>query len=99
MVDALYGWRAFRTLNVIDQGALGIEVATSTLARRVIRVLEQLIEMHGKPSANRVDHGSELTSSAFTEWCEQQRIELLFIQPWEGGSERLHRALQSHVSR
>jgi putative transposase len=84
MADALYGWRPFRTLNVIDEGnreALGIEIATSIPARRVIRVLEQLIEMHGKPSAIRVDNGSELTLSAFTEWCEQRRIELLFIQP------------------
>ena len=31
--------------------------------------------------AERVDNGSELTSSAFTEWCEAQGIELLFIQP------------------
>ena len=61
--------------------ALGIEVATSIPARRVIRVMEQLIEMHGKPSALRVDNGSELTSSAFTEWCEAQGIELHFIEP------------------
>jgi putative transposase len=84
MADALYGWRPFRTLNVIDEGnreALGIEVATSIPAQRVIRVMEQLIELHGKPSALRVDNGSELTSSAFTEWCEAQGIELLFIQP------------------
>jgi putative transposase len=84
MADSLYGWRPFRTLNVIDEGnreALGIEVATSIPARRVIRVMEQLIEMHGKPSALRLDNGSELTSSAFTEWCETQGIELLFIEP------------------
>ena len=84
MADTLYGWRAFRTLNVIDEGnreALGIEVATSIPAQRMIRVLEQLIEIYGKPSALRVDNGSELTSSAFTEWCEAQSIELRFIQP------------------
>lgn len=43
--------------------------------------MEQLIEMHGKPRALRVDNGSELTSSAFTEWCEAQGIELRFIEP------------------
>ena len=43
--------------------------------------MEQLIEMHRKPSALRVDNGSELTSSAFTEWCEAQGIELMFIEP------------------
>jgi putative transposase len=84
MADALYGWRPFRTFNVIDEGnreVLGIEVATSIPARRVIRVMEQLIELHGKPAALRLDNGSELTSSAFTEWCEKQGIRLLFIQP------------------
>ena len=82
MADALYSWRPFRTLNVIDEGnreALGIEVATSISTRRVIRVLEQLIEMHGKPKAIRLDNGRELTSGAFPEWCELG-IELRFIQ-------------------
>jgi transposase InsO family protein len=43
MADALYGGRAFRTLNVIDEGnreVLGIEIATSIPARRVVRVIE-----------------------------------------------------------
>jgi len=26
-------------------------------------------------------YGSELTSTVFTEWCQERRIELLFIQP------------------
>ena len=85
LADALYGWRPFRTLNVIDEGnreALGIEVATTSIpARRVIRVMEQLIELYGEPRAIRLDNGRELTSSAFTEWCEAQRIALPFIQP------------------
>ena len=84
MSDVLYGRRWFRTFNVIDEAnceALGIEVATSIPSARVIRVMEQLIEMYGKPKALRLDNGSELTSIAFTEWCEQQKIELHFIQP------------------
>jgi putative transposase len=42
---ALYGGRAFRTLNVIDEGnreGLGIEVATSIPRLRVIRVEEHI---------------------------------------------------------
>lgn len=84
MADALYGGRPFRTLNVIDEGnreVLGIEIATSIPARRVIRVMEQLIEINGRPRALRLDNGSELTSTAFTEWCAEQHIELRFIQP------------------
>ena len=56
MHDALYGGRAIRTLNVMDEadrGALGIDVAVSIPASRVIRFVEQLIEIHGKPCAIR----------------------------------------------
>jgi putative transposase len=84
MADALYGWCPFRTLNVIDEGnreALDIEVATSIPAQRVIRVMQRLIDWYGKPKALRLDNGSELTSSAFTEWCAEENIELRFIQP------------------
>jgi len=84
MADALYGGRAFRTLNVIDEGnreVLGIEVATSIPSLRVIRVMVQLIEIHGQPRALRLDNGSEFTASTFTEWCQRQHIELRFIQP------------------
>lgn len=84
MADALYSGRWFRTLNVIDEGnreVLGIEVATSIPSLRVIRVMEQLLELYGKPKALRLDNGSELRSIAFTEWCEAKGIELRFIQP------------------
>jgi len=69
MADALYGGRWFRTLNVIDEGnrqALGIEVATSIPSARVIRVLDQLIEMHGKPKALRADNVLRTKSTPFT---------------------------------
>ena len=84
MADTLYGRRQFRTFNVIDEGnreVLGIEIATSIPSLRVIRVMEQLIEVYGRPQALRLDNGSELTSIAFTEWCRLQGIELRFIQP------------------
>lgn len=83
MADALYGGRAFRTLNLIDEGnrqVLGIEVAHSIPSLRVIRVMEQLIELHGKPGALRLDNGPELTAIAFTEWCTSRGIEARFIQ-------------------
>src|SRR5439155_6767968 len=78
------GGRAFRTLNLIDEGnrqVLGIEIAHSIPSLRVIRVMEQLIELHGKPRALRLDNGPELTSVAFTEWCASRSVEARFIQP------------------
>ncbi len=70
MTDALYGGRKFRTLNVLDEGnreALTIDVAISIPSARVLRVMEELIEIHGKLSALGVDNGPELTSEAFVE--------------------------------
>jgi putative transposase len=52
MFDSVYSGPPFRTLNVLDEanrGALRIEIATSIPALRVIRFLEQLVEVHGKP--------------------------------------------------
>lgn len=84
MRDTLYSGRVFRTLNVIDEanrGALGIDIAVSIPAARVIVFLEQMIDLHGRPSAIRCDNGPELTSQAFVDWCKQRGIELRFIQP------------------
>jgi len=84
MHDALYGGRRFRTFNVLDEAnreGLGIEVGVSIPAARVVRVLEQLITLHGRPHAFRLDNGPEFTAQVFTAWCEEQGIELRYIQP------------------
>jgi putative transposase len=104
MHDALYGGRRVRTLNVIDEanrGALGIDVATSIPASRVIRFVGQLIEIHGKPSAIRCDNGPELTSQTFTEWCQERGIDIRFIQPGKPDQnayiERFNRSYREEV--
>jgi putative transposase len=82
--DTLYDGRRFRTLNVLDDGnrqALGIEVASSIPSARAVRVMDQLIELHGKPEALRLDNGSELTSHAFPDWARERGIALRFIKP------------------
>lgn len=84
MSDTLYDGRRLRTLNVIDEanrGGLGIEVATSIPTQRVIRVLDQLIQLHGCPQAIRCDNGPEFTSQALAQWCGRRGIEIRFIQP------------------
>ncbi len=84
MHDMLYGGRRFRTLNVLDEAnreALGIEVGTSIPASRVVRVLDQLVAMHGYPAAIRLDNGPELTAGTFTDWCESHDVEPRYIQP------------------
>lgn len=84
MRDTMYDGRPFRTLNVIDEGnreALRIECGTSIPSGRLVRVLEQLVDVYGKPQAIRLDNGPEMTSQAFTDWAEQHGVKLLFIQP------------------
>lgn len=104
MHDRLYGGRPFRTLNVIDEAnreGLAIEVGTSIPASRVVRVLEQLVEMHGKPAAIRCDNGPELTSQHFADWCAEQKIEVRYIQPGKPDQnayvERFNRSYRQEV--
>jgi len=91
MRDTLYDGRPFRTLNVIDEGnreALRIECGTSIPSARLVRTMNQLIEVYGAPQAIRMDNGPEMTSDTFTERAKEKGITLLFIQlslirtPW-----------------
>jgi putative transposase len=75
MRDTLYDGRPYRTLNVIDEGnreALRIECGTSIPSARLVRAMNQLIEVYGKPQAIRMDNGPEMTSEAFIEWAKGQ---------------------------
>ena len=84
MRDTMYDGRPFRTLNVIDEGnreALRIECGTSIPSGRLVRVMNQLVEVYGKPQAIRLDNGPEMTSDGFTDWAKEQGVQLLFIQP------------------
>ena len=70
------GW-PFITLNVIDEGnreALPIECGTSIPSARLLRTMNQLIEVFGIPEAIRMDNGPEMTSQTFIEWAEEMGI-------------------------
>ncbi len=84
MQDRLINGRKFRTFNVIDdfnREVLAIEIDISLPSRRIIRILEQIIEMRGKPRRIRMDNGPEFIAAIFELWCKQNQIELLYIQP------------------
>lgn len=62
MSDSLVDGKRFWLLNIIDdynRESLWIELDTSLPSLRVIRVLERLLEMCGKPQRIRVDNGPE----------------------------------------
>jgi len=104
MRDTLYDGRPFRTLNVIDEGnreALRIECGTSIPSARLVRAMNQLIEVYGAPEAVRMDNGPEMTSETFTEWAKEKGIALLFIQPGKPNQnafvERFNRSFRDEV--
>jgi putative transposase len=60
---------------------LAIEIDTSLPAKRVVRVLQRLVELRGAPQAIRMDNGPELLAEEFVTWCERHGIEPRYIQP------------------
>jgi putative transposase len=82
--DGLSDGRKFRTLNVIDdynREILGVEVDYSLPARRVLGLLNKLVERYGKPARLRSDNGPEFISQDFQDWCKEQQIILHWIEP------------------
>jgi putative transposase len=84
MTDSLWSGRRFRTFNVIDdfnREALRIEIDTGLPALRVVRALDELIELRGKPRRLRLDNGPELISAELAKWATKHGVDLIFIQP------------------
>lgn len=104
MHDRLEDGRPFRTLNVLDEGnreVLAIEVETSLPSRRVTAVLDQLVALHGRPQALRLDNGPELIAQPLADWCAAQGIRLGHIQPGKPNQnayiERFNRTYRAEV--
>ena len=104
MSDALYNGTRFRVLNILDEGireALDIVIDTSLPAARLVRVLEQLRAERGVPKMIRVDNGPEMTSSTFTQWCENHSIHISYIEPGKPNQnayiERFNRSYRTEV--
>jgi putative transposase len=82
--DTLANGRGIRVLAIVDaftRENLSLEVDTSLSSHRVTRSLEEVVQRRGKPEAIRCDNGPELTSRHFLSWCEEQKIQLIHIQP------------------
>ena len=82
--DTLECGRKFRVLNVMDdygRYAIGQEVSMSMPAKRVIRLLEEMIWNEGKPRNIRCDNGPEFISRDFQNWCKGNDIVILYTQP------------------
>ena len=82
--DTLDSGRRFRVFNVEDQftrRGLGVEIDTSLPGRRIVRVLERLVALWGKPTMIVSDNGTELTCNAMLRWTGENEIEWHYIAP------------------
>lgn len=84
MSDSLSYGRKIRILNVIDdfnREALAVEADFSFPAEKVVKTLNEIVFWRGKPTRIRVDNGPEFISKTLYQWCQNNKIELLHIQP------------------
>lgn len=76
--------RQLKCLTVVDEftrHGLAIEVGRSLTAGDVIRVLNQLFEIHGRPDCLRSDNGPELVSAAVQQWLKAHQVATHYIDP------------------
>ena len=80
-----------RMLNIIDEytrECLCIYVARRINARKVRRVMADLIDLHGAPEHIRSDNGSEFIEGNLRAWLAENKIKTLYIEPgspWQNG--------------
>lgn len=82
--DSLSDGRSFRTLNMIDaftRECLAMETDTSLGSERVVRVLNQQMEVRGAPQRLRIDNGPEFRAKPLDIWAKKHGVTLFFIEP------------------
>ena len=84
LLDTLEDGRRVRLLAVVDdftRTCLAIEVDTSIGGRRVVEVLQRLVETRARPAVLITDNGPEFVGRALDAWAYAQGIRLHFIEP------------------
>ncbi len=101
MSGPMYRERRFRTLSIHNERvpeAGEILVNTSIPFGWVVRTTEQPTVFQRFLKAIGMKNGPELRAQVFVEWCRDHAVELRYIEPDKPNSQRLHRAVQPHVS-
>ena len=91
VADQTTDGKTLRFLTVIDEytrQGLWIECARHLTSVDVVRVLEQLTELHGTPTTIKSDNGPEFVAKSVQQWIEERSIKARFIEPgspWQNG--------------
>ena len=82
--DAFTDGRRFRVLGIVDdysRECLALVADTSLSGLRLTRELNAVIKHRGKPKTIVSDNGTEMTSMAVLQWCQNTKIEWHYIAP------------------
>ena len=76
--------RTLKCLTVVDEftrQGIDIRVGRSITASDVIRILDELFQLHGRPVCLRSDNGPELVSHAVQDWLKDKQVGTHYIEP------------------
>jgi putative transposase len=82
--DALSDGRRFRIFAVVDdftRECLALIADTSLPGQRVVRELDAIVAVRGRPAMCVSDNGTELTSRTILRWSQETRVEWHYIAP------------------
>lgn len=82
--DQLYDGRRIRVLTLVDnhtRESLALHAGQRVRGMDVVRVLERVVDAHGRPRAIRVDNGPEFISKDLDLWAYWNGVKLDFSRP------------------
>ena len=104
MTETLYDRRRVRLLTLIDEGnreGLEIAMGVSLPSRQVVRILSELVAVHGRPTALRMDNGPEFTAQPPVDWCAEHGVAMHYIRPGKPDQnayiERFNRSYRTEI--
>jgi putative transposase len=96
-----HGQQVVRIINIMDEGsrrALWTEAHSSISAKKLVEVLNKVVDYRGCPKYIRCDNGPEFIAHRLQQWAAERNIEIKYIQPGKpsqnGLIERLNKTLR-----
>ncbi len=92
LYDRCANGQQLKLLTVVDEWTrecLAIEVEGRIPAKRVVRVLDDLMQRYGRPAYIRSDNGPEFVACAVKAWLAHHAVQTAYIdagKPWQNGT-------------